>query len=147
MKSRPVLRLLVCGALILLSGAAAAEEEKKSSGPVLKGKLLDSCAPWDGPAFDIRLDGGLTLHVYDSFSPDTAGKAFTAYDSADQKESASIARCGGSYNGCMTYQGTIEIQEIQNDTVTGAVEMIRDGGPIRQNFKVTYDRTFHPVCG
>ena|SRR5688572_33051238 len=130
-----------CAALFLALPAVQAREAP----PVRGGKLTDSCAPWDGPAFDIRLDNRLTMHVYEALSPAIVGKSFSVGMQQEQEGGGIIMRCGPPYNGCITYEGTVSINAIDGDMVSGTVEIVQKRAVVTHDFRVRHDRSFRPL--
>ena len=95
------------------------------------GTVRESCAPWDGRAFAIALDGGMSASVYvglntlDSKDKNTVASYKT--DSKQQVGGASIVQCPKADPGkpdnlpCQSRQGTISIGFLTPDDMTGQI--------------------------
>ncbi|TAL27296.1 MAG: hypothetical protein EPN97_17605 [Alphaproteobacteria bacterium] len=99
---------------------------------VLSGTIRDSCAPWDGAAFTIQLDNGVSASVYASLSAlDAKDKnSVVAYQANGKQEqgSASIIQCPKTRGDkpedlpCKSSQGTVGIGFVTPDEVTGQIK-------------------------
>ncbi|MEZ0225663.1 MAG: hypothetical protein ACAH83_13995 [Alphaproteobacteria bacterium] len=101
-------------------------------GDVLSGTLRDSCAPWDGAAFTIQLDNGVSASVYADLSAlDAKGKnSIVAYQANGKQEqgTASIIQCPKSTGDkaedlpCRSQQGTVSIGFLTPKDATGQIK-------------------------
>lgn len=103
---------------------------------VQHGTIAASCAPWDGAAFAITLDNGVSASVYVDLSElDHKDKNSVASYSANDKSErgdASITLCPAPRKGkaenlpCQLQRGTISIGNVTGEEVTGNIET-KDG--------------------
>ena len=105
-------------------------------GEVLHGTLERTCAPWDGAAFAVMLDNGVSASVY--VSPGDLDKKdknqVVSYEAngKSQSGSASIVQCPRRNDGqpenlpCQSRQGAVYIGAVTDRDVTGYIE-IKDG--------------------
>ena len=95
-------------------------------GMVIGGTLERSCAPWDGAAYMITLENGITVHVYDSIteraSMDTA--VFPA-DGKSERGHGQILDCANG-KACQPLTGTITMGAVDSSSARGRVD-IKDG--------------------
>jgi hypothetical protein len=99
---------------------------------VLSGTIRNSCAPWDGAAFTVQLDNGVSASVYASLSAlDAKDKnAVAAYqaDGKSQQNSASIIQCPKARGDkpedlpCKSLQGTVSIGFVTPEDITGQIK-------------------------
>ena len=103
---------------------------------VRQGTLERTCAPWDGAAFSIALDNGVSATVYaspgDLDKKDASNVVSYEANGKSQSGSASILRCPRRNDGqpenlpCQSLQGTVFIGDVTDKDVTGYIET-KDG--------------------
>jgi len=96
---------------------------------IVGGTVTASCAPWDGAAFDIRLEGSAcAISVYARLGAKSAGKTYPL-DGKMAAGHGSIICCpatGVSGQPCPTLKGTLKIGHVGPDAVTGMLETATD---------------------
>lgn len=115
-------------------------------GMIVGGTMERSCAPWDGAAFTITLDNGITAHVYDSIvERDNTSTAVFQSDGKSEHGHGQILDCANN-KACQPLTGTITIGAADSETARGRID-IKDGEHnIRHVFRVkrVYKQVF---CG
>lgn len=96
------------------------------------GTIRESCAPWDGAAFTIQLDNGVSASVYASLAAldEKEKNAVVAYQASDKQEqgAASIILCPKPVAEkpenppCRSMQGTVSIGFVTPGDVTGQIK-------------------------
>ena len=100
-------------------------------GDVIGGTVKQSCAPWDGAAFAIALDNGVSASVYASLaaldSKDKNAVAAYTVDSKMQHGGGSILQCPKPRDGqaenlpCRSMEGIVSIGFVTPDDMTGQI--------------------------
>ncbi len=105
-------------------------------GMLIGGMLERSCAPWDGAAYMITLDNGITAHVYDSIvERDNMQTAVFQADGKPEHGHGQILDCANN-KACQPLTGTITMGAVDSATARGRID-IKDGEHnIRHVFKV-----------
>jgi hypothetical protein len=105
-------------------------------GMVIGGTLERSCAPWDGAAYMITLDNGITAHVYDSIAQrDNTSTAVYQADGKPERGHGQILDCANN-KACQPLTGTITMGAVDFEAARGRID-IKDGEHnIRHVFKV-----------
>lgn len=95
-------------------------------GMIVGGTLERSCAPWDGAAFMITLDNGITAHVYDSIAErDNMATAVYPADGRPERGHGQILDCANN-KACQPRAGTITMGAVDSETARGRID-IQDG--------------------
>jgi hypothetical protein len=105
----------------------------EDSSEVRHGEIAVSCAPWDGAAFTITLDNGVSASVYASLSGfDKKAQAAVAGYQADgkpERDHAAIVHCPQPKDGqaenlpCQPLQGAVYIGAVTDSEATGYLEI------------------------
>lgn len=115
-------------------------------GMIVVGTMERSCAPWDGAAFTITLDNGITAHVYDSIvERDNTSTAVFQSDGKSEHGHGQILDCATN-KVCQPLTGTITMGAVDSEAARGRID-IKDGEHnIRHVFRVkrVYKQVF---CG
>lgn len=95
-------------------------------GMIVGGTLERSCAPWDGAAYMITLDNGITAHVYDSITErDNTTTAVYQADGKPERGHGQILDCANN-KACQPLAGTITMGAVDSETARGRID-IKDG--------------------
>ncbi len=126
----------VTAALGVSPGAVTAATPAARGGMVIGGTLERSCAPWDGAAYMITLDNGITAHVYDSIAErDNTSTAVFQADGKPERGHGQILDCANN-KACQPLTGTITMGAVDSAIARGRID-IKDGEHnIRHVFKV-----------
>lgn len=115
-------------------------------GMVVGGTLERSCAPWDGAAYMITLDNGITAHVYDSITErDNTATAVFQSDGKSERGHGQILDCANN-KACQPLSGTITMGAVDSETARGRIDINNGEHSTRHVFKVkrVYKQVF---CG
>lgn len=105
-------------------------------GMVIGGTVERSCAPWDGAAFMITLDNGITVHVYDSMTErDNTSTAVFQADGKSERGHGQILDCANN-KACQPLTGTITMGATDSATARGRIDIREGEHSIRHVFKV-----------
>ena len=115
------------------------------------GTYRPDCAPWDGPAFSIRLRSGIIARIYSPI-PKTIllAKTYPADMTSSGEGSGSIVYCppvpSDAKPSCQRLEGGITLTEIRDSTASGYID-VRDGERAgRHEFHVRFVADLE-ICG
>ncbi|MBI1215787.1 MAG: hypothetical protein GC185_08215 [Alphaproteobacteria bacterium] len=87
---------------------------------VVGGTAKATCAPWDGAAFEIKLDTGCTVTVYAQLGEDSAGKSYPI--DGVMRAGHGMTLCGVARLKPDIIKGTLTLGHVGADEVTGLLE-------------------------
>lgn len=116
---------------------------------VQSGKIAESCAPWDGAAFTVSLDNGMSANIYKSLPAEiTTPIVFEVGKNKDkpQTTSGSIYICDKDRNNCAQHDGKVFLANRVADTISGQIEISYGEHHSVHVFRVKYAKT-QAICG
>ena len=114
---------------------------------VVTGDMRNTCAPWDGAAFRVALDNGVSVTIYDTFREFESGRAL--YQIGKDKESmggGAINICDAKNQNCKQYTGRLMFGTATPDTASGQIE-IEDGEHKMTHIFRIKRSTEQQICG
>lgn len=115
---------------------------------VVKGKMQNSCAPWDGAAFFVELDNGVNAMVYDTFKEFETGTAvYQINEGVDHAAGGAITVCDrASKKNCRQHTGRLIFGSATPDAASRQIEIDDGEHKVTHIFRVERS-TDQAICG
>ena len=111
------------------------------------GKIAASCAPWDGAAFTVSLNNGMSANVYQPLPTQVETRiVFPVRRNKDQKDTGTIYICDKDRNNCTPHEGKVFLSNMTADEVSGQIQVTYGEHYSTQVFRVKRDKT-GAICG
>jgi hypothetical protein len=130
---------------ILLAREKFGFETPVKDGLSYEGSVENSCAPWDGRAFHLELDNGLSAEVYQPL--DSVRMAtFLLGENRSGAGGGTISICGPAKQDCQSFDGRISVTYVDENQVRGQV--VVDSADLKKAYPFTLQRKNNEaVCG
>jgi hypothetical protein len=115
---------------------------------VFQGSLNNTCAPWDGAAYAIKLNNGITASVWEAMPSETnwVSKTYVADDvNSSHAGGAALVKCGADGKDCQRLNGIITLEKYDGIDASGMIE-VQKPSPARYQFRVRVQRV-QMFCG
>lgn len=114
---------------------------------VQSGKVAASCAPWDGGAFTVSLDNGISANVYQPLPAQVITPiSFAVGKDKGQMGNGTIYICDKERNNCAPHEGSIFLGDMDADNVSGQIEISYGEYHSVHVFRAKRDKT-QAICG
>lgn len=97
--------------------------DAKTSRAIAGGTLKDSCAPWDGAAFELSLDNGVRVTVYQTLEDLSAGVRSFDIGGGERMGGGVIHVCEDGNENCEQFRGRLYFGRVNADEASGQVEI------------------------
>lgn len=112
----------------------------------LGGTLTNTCAPWDGSAMAVELEGGIAAQIYAGMGDLGETPRLYTLDNRMQRGSGAIHICSAEGVPCARAAGQIYLQRAQNGDIEGRLEITEGEHTRLKMFRVKEKRT-QQSCG
>ncbi len=118
-----------------------------ASPAIIGGTLQNTCAPWDGAAFRVTLDNGVSVTVYEGFKDfDTTAYSYAINNSNERMGGGSIDICDSAGKNCNRHTGRIVFGAANADTAAGQVVIEYGEHTAKHVFRVKRSND-QQICG